>query len=245
MPTEFVIKSIEERLKEEERAQKYVKLLEGTLKRIDRDLLEMFPKASEDGSWSKSKLHKYNRKQKLKEQIEAEIKKYAQDFKKELRDGLAQGYKQQSLFVQETISKATDQSFSRLPVQSIKTVAIDQAEIAGKTLTEYISKYSTDLAHRIQTEVFQGIALGENPERVAKRLAQAGKMGEARAKTTFRSWYNKILNSANFDTYEQSSVEKVIYDATLDTRTTMICASRDGNIYTLEEIRDMLPAHHN
>lgn len=218
-------------------------MLEETLGRIENRLNAMFIKVNKDGKWSQSELSKYNRDMKLKAQIRAEIKKYKENFRKSLRDDLKNEYIQESLYVQDVLNTQAGIEFDKLPTKAIKTAVIDDATIAGKTLGEYLAKFGTDLAFRSESEIFSSIALGENPRKTANRLAKVGKMGYKRAEDTTRTWYNQVINSANFDTYEQGGIKQCRFIATLDSRTSAYCFTRHNKLYTIEEIRKLLPGH--
>ncbi|WP_027339945.1 minor capsid protein [Halonatronum saccharophilum] len=239
----MLIHRIEERLEEEEVAGKYTTMLDKLLERVEDELKDMFVKTNIKGKWSSTELNKYNRKLKLRDQIRANIKQYKNDFKKEFRNELEAKYKQEALYIQDNLSTVIDKDFSRLPTRAIKTQVIDDVTIAGKKLGEYLDKFSVDFAFRVEQEIFEGIALGENPREVSRRLARTGKVGAKRAEDTTRSWYNKIINESTFDVYQQAGIQQSRYIATLDGRTSAICITRHNQIYTVEEIRKLLPAH--
>jgi SPP1 gp7 family putative phage head morphogenesis protein len=240
----MLIHRIEKRLQEKEIADKYVKMLEDTLERIENKLNAMFVKTNKDGKWSQSELSKYNRDMKLKAQIRAEIKKYKENFHKSLRDDLKNEYIQESLYVQDVLSTSAGIEFDKLPTNAIKTAVIDVEKIAGKTMSEYLSKLGVDLAHRAETEIFQGIALGSNPRVVADRLYKAGTMAKNRANTTVRTWYNSVINQSHISTYKAGNIETVEFLATLDMRTSGVCLAKDGKVYPMDEA-PVPPLHPN
>jgi SPP1 gp7 family putative phage head morphogenesis protein len=243
----MLIHKVENRLNEEEYADKYIEQLEKTVETIDNEIMKIFKKANDKGQWSNAEMAKYNRKEKLRKQIRGQIRQYKNSFISKYRDDLTQMYKEEALFTQDLLKdvptlEISDQ-FDTLPTQAIKSEVVDSVNIKGKTMTEYISKYSTDLAFRIEQEVFESIALGENPNRTSRRLyGISDQMGKNRVDATTRSWMNAIFNQANLDVYKQGGLEKVRYLATLDARTCPVCSADHNRIMTIDEVI-FLPRH--
>ena len=243
----MLIHKIENRLDEEEYADKYIRQLEQTIESIDNDIMKIFKKANEKGQWSNAEMAKYNRKEKLRKQIRNQVKQYKKSFIGDYRDDLAAMYKKEALFTQDLLKdvptlEISDQ-FDTLPTQAIKSEVVDNVQIKGKTMTEYISKYSTDLAFRIEQEAFESIAFGENPNKTSRRLyGISDQMGKNRVDATTRSWMNAIFNQANLDVYQQGGIEKVRYLATLDAVTCPVCSADHNKVMTIDEII-LLPRH--
>lgn len=241
----MLIHKIESRLLEEEYVKKYLKMLQNTLDRIDKELMQIFVRVNKDGKWSNAELAKYNRKMKLREQIRQEVKKYKKQFLAIIRDDLAELYRNESLYTRDILKRniKTSYTFDRLPTQAIKSQVVDTIEIKGKTLAEYIEKYSTDLVFRVEQEIFDSIVLGENPRETARRLNDIyNTMARHRVEMTTRTWQLAIYNRSNIDVYEQAGIKKVRYLATLDSRTCPVCAKDHNKVMKLgEEI--FLPRH--
>ena len=245
----MLIHKIENRLDEEKYADKYIRQLEQTIENIDNDIMKNFKKANEKGQWSNAEMAKYNRKEKLRKQIRNQVKQYKKSFIGDYRDDLAAMYKKEALFTQDMLKdvpklEISDQ-FDALPTQAIKSEVVDGVNIKGKTMTEYISKYSTDLAFRIEQEVFESIAVGENPNKTSRRLyGISEQMGKNRVDATTRSWMNAIFNQANLDVYQQGGLQKVRYLATLDAHTCPICSADHNKVMKIDEVI-FLPRHPN
>jgi SPP1 gp7 family putative phage head morphogenesis protein len=244
----MLIQKIQNRLDEEEYVQKYVNKLEKTVNRIESDMQDMFVRVNQDGGWSRAELAKYNRAQKLRSQIRQQIKKYRNGFVSDYRDDLAAMYRDETLFTQNALSDIPQlgitTEFDRLPTQAIKSEVVDIVTIKGKTMQEYVSKYGVDLAFRVEQEMFESIALGENPRKTARRLRNLQGQMANRVEMTIRSWNNAIYNQSNMMVYEQADIEKVLYLATLDLRTCSICAADHNKIYTRADV-PLLPRHPN
>lgn len=245
----MLIHKIENRLREEVYVKKYIRQLQKTFDRIESEIMKIFVRVNRDGKWSNSELAKYNRKMNLRQQIRKEIKLYKTSFVNDFRDDLAKLYKNETLFTQRLLKNVPELGITtqldKLPVNAIKSQVVDQITIKGKTMFEYVSKYSEDIAFRVEQEVFESIALGENPLKTSKRLGEfADKVGKTRVEMTTRSWTNAIYNQSNLDVYQQANLKKVRLLATLDTRTCPICAADHNKVFILGE-QPFLPQHPN
>lgn len=244
----MLIHKIQNRLNEELYIQKYIEKLNKLLARIEQQMNNAFVKAQQDGVWSPSELAKYNRDAKLKRAVREEIAQFTKEVKNDLRDDLAALYKQEALYTQNLLKQVTQLGitveFDSLPTTAIKSQVVDLVTIKGKTLTEYVSKYGQDIAFRIEQEIWESIALGENPRKTAKRLADLNLYMQNRVEMTVRSWHLAIQNQANLMVYEQAGIEKVRYLATLDSRTCAVCAADHNKVMTNDSIIP-LPRHPN
>lgn len=66
--------------------------------------------------------------------------------------------------------------------------------------------------------------------------------------TLTRTATNHVANTARLESYQKNSdiLKGVKYTATLDSRTSIICGSRDGRVYSFDDAsRPTLPAHYN
>lgn len=243
----MIIHKIENRLAEETYVALYIQKLKKLMERIDQRLSQMFKKINKEGNWSNAELAKYNRAIKLREQIRGEIKKYSKDFTSSYRNDLAKLYKKETLFTQKILKQLpklgiTEGQLDTLPTRAIKSEVVDLVMIKGKTMREYVSKYGQDVAFKVEQEVFESIALGENPRETARRLKHLESRMMNRVEMTVRSWNLAIYNQANMMVYKQADIKQVLYLATLDARTCPECFSDHNEIYRIENA-PALPRH--
>jgi SPP1 gp7 family putative phage head morphogenesis protein len=120
------------------------------------------------------------------------------------------------------------------------------------------------LDQQISRVLSQGIADGDNPRLLARKLvatingSHAGELGiadtlgryipaERRAEIMARTEIIRAHHAANIREYENWRVEglyvKAEWVTTGDQRVCPECASMEGTVYTLEEARDIIPAH--
>src|SRR6056297_1591064 len=239
---------VENRLAEEQFANKYAKKLQRTHKRVQKEIDTIFAKAQKNGKWSRKEIYKYNRAKKLKSTIREQLGKYKGNFAKEFRDDLANLYKNETRWMQNFLKKqkglgiAYENLNTGLPVQAVKSEVVDNIMIKGKTMTEYVGKYGDDVAFKVEQEVMDSIMLGEHPSQTTARLNKLTNKMQNRVDMTVRSWTNAVWNKSNLDVYEQAHIKKVRYLATFDEKTCSECAELHNNVYKIGD-EPSLPLH--
>lgn len=106
---------------------------------------------------------------------------------------------------------------------------------------------TADLADTIYQILRDGLATGLHPYQVARQIRDATAMSLRRAKVIARTEMMRAHHNASIDIYEAARVEGVKVKAEWltagDERVCPICASLEGKVFTLEEVRPMIPVH--
>ena len=101
----------------------------------------------------------------------------------------------------------------------------------------------------ISRELAAGLIEGRNPREIARSLnKQVDKIGINRARTLARTEVVRAHHLATVQEYRNAGLEKVIVRAEWSTAgygVCPICASREGERFTLVEIEGLIPAHPN
>jgi hypothetical protein len=130
----------------------------------------------------------------------------------------------------------------QLPPTSQLIGIVNSQPFEGRTLKEWLKgTKEADLLH-LATEAKIGIIQGQTPIQVARRIigTRGAKYTDGSARKAFKNLESVILtitngiqNEAKQALYEANAdiVEKELYVATLDDRTTLECASHDGDIF--------------
>lgn len=132
--------------------------------------------------------------------------------------------------------------------------ALDQP-IHGRPLDQWFRDLSADAARRVQTQVAVGLAQSETTEQIVRRVrgTQANGFSDGALQTTrhqAEALVRTVVNHASTQTREATYAENadvikgVRWVSTLDTRTSEICISRDGQVYPVGE-GPRPPAHPN
>jgi len=115
----------------------------------------------------------------------------------------------------------------------------------GQLLGEWFSGLKTAAQRRVRSAVNIGLAQGESNQAIARRLKSALKTTSRQATTIARTATTHVSNQAREATYSENKdvVKGVRYIATLDARTSDICASLDGRVFPVNE-GERPPMHH-
>ena len=124
----------------------------------------------------------------------------------------------------------------------------------GKLLKEWMSNLEEGKAAAIRDAIRIGYIEGETTDQIVRRIRGTRANGYAdglleitrrNAQAVVRTAVQHTAAFASEMVYEENAdiVKAVKYSAVLDTRTTVLCASRSGNIYPLGKPRPAIPAH--
>ena len=144
------------------------------------------------------------------------------------------------------------------PLFLVATNAVYAAAMAtpfsGKLLKEWMDGLEQGKASLIRDAVRIGFVEGQTTSEIVKRIrgTRALKYSDGLLEITRRNAEAIVLTAVNYTgnfarqaLYDRNDdiVKAQMYKATLDTRTSLICSSRDGNIYKNGEPRPAIPAH--
>jgi len=138
-------------------------------------------------------------------------------------------------------------------VATLREIAVD-SPVQGRTIRQWFSKMSNDSYGNIMGEVNIGLAEGQSVPEIVRRIrgTAAAAFGDG-TYNQIRNWTKSIVRTtsthvstrAREATYEANEelIKAVQYVATLDARTTEICASLDGRQFPINE-GERPPMHH-
>lgn len=107
-----------------------------------------------------------------------------------------------------------------------------------------------EMDKQISRVLAEGITRGDNPLTIAREMAdRVDKIGITRARTLARTEVIRAHHVANLNSYKQFGINEVQMVAEFttagDSRVCAKCESLDGNIYTIEAARGLIPVHPN
>lgn len=136
---------------------------------------------------------------------------------------------------------------------------IDSRPFEGETLKGWVSRQEQATMRRLGQQLRIGVVNNETVDELVRRV-RGRSVGGGRyaggvfgttlreATTIVRTGVNEITNQAHFETYASNDdiTKKYEYVATLDSRTTLICARLDGQVFAYDDpARKMPPQHPN
>ncbi|WP_312124074.1 minor capsid protein [Lysinibacillus boronitolerans] len=154
------------------------------------------------------------------------------------------GFYRSAYNVQQALGYGTGAIFM---APSAAEVAIGVAW-SGKNYSERIWQHRDVLAKKIEQILTKGTILGSSNAQMAKQLAQEMNNTFSNAARLVRTETNYIHNQASKQSYEALGLEQYQFLATLDLRTSKICASLDGKKFYLKDAQAGLnypPMHPN
>ena len=157
----------------------------------------------------------------------------------------------ESGFQANTLAKAIPQAVPLsadfiTPAPKQVLAAVKSKPFSGRYLRDWYRELEPAAFKRVRDTVRQGFADGETTESIVNRIAgtrsenyEDGILQQNRrhARTAVRTALNHTSNTAREYTYEENSdiLDGVQWVSTLDGRTTLICAGRDGLVYKVDK----------
>jgi SPP1 gp7 family putative phage head morphogenesis protein len=128
----------------------------------------------------------------------------------------------------------------------------DRAQLAFTQTFEGLKGITKAMDAPISRVMAEGMARGDSPRIIAKSIAGIGgeidKIGLNRARTLARTEVIRAHHNANINEYEAAGIDKVKVKAEWSTagfNVCPICESNEGRIFTLNQIRGLIPVHPN
>ena len=104
-------------------------------------------------------------------------------------------------------------------------------------LIEIVPNNKRALLFNTRETITQGLIQGQSVARMSKSLADAMGKSYHQAETLIRTETNNFHSQADVRAYEAAGVEEYEFVATLDSRTSEICASLDGKHFPIKEAK--------
>lgn len=172
-----------------------------------------------------------------------------------LRDELGDLAQYEAKWAGQTISAALPINFkSNIPSATYLKTLVDQSPIDGHLLSSWTDHMSLARQGRVNQAIRLGLVQGETTDQIVRRVAGSkaanysdGVLNISRqsAQTLVLTSSATVASNARSEVYQRNSnvIKEVRWTATLDTRTSSICQSRDGTAYKIDEAHPKPPAH--
>ena len=119
-------------------------------------------------------------------------------------------------------------TFSEMPIDFIEEVL--RNKWSGKNYSQRIWNNSDVLADRLEEVITSGLMSGKSSKKMAKELDDLSSYGKFASEKLIRTETTYVTNMAEIESYKECDIEKCIFLATLDLRTSKICRKMDGKI---------------
>ncbi|MDU2680462.1 MAG: minor capsid protein [Clostridium sp.] len=125
-------------------------------------------------------------------------------------------------------------NIAEMPLENIQEIL--KNNWSGKHYSKRIWNNTDVLAQKLEEIITSGLMSGKSSRRMALELQDQTDYGKFAAERLIRTETTYIANMAELESYKEASIEKVIFIATLDLRTSKICRSMDGKVIKVDKL---------
>ena len=108
---------------------------------------------------------------------------------------------------------------------------------SGEHYSKRIWNNSKVFASKLEDTLISGIMAGHSVKKIAKELEEYTSYGKFATERLTRTETTYMCNMAEIESYKECGIDKYIFLATLDLRTSKQCRQHDGKIYKVSEAK--------
>lgn len=123
--------------------------------------------------------------------------------------------------------------FNRIDARTVESII--RRPWLGDSFSDRIWKQKNALLTQLDRIIPQGFAIGQGSRELGRRLARQMNTARYNGERLARTEVNHAANEATRASYKELGVERYEFLATLDTRTSEICAGLDGKVFRLAD----------
>ncbi|WFA10342.1 minor capsid protein [Tissierella sp. Yu-01] len=184
----------------------------------------------------------------LKESIKLEYKKLA-DLEIQINttqyiNTINQAYYKSIFDIQKGIGLGF--SFNVIPDKVINEIL--KKPWSGKHFSERIWENTDVLAEQVTNIILDGVTTGKSIDKMTRELRELTNTGKYVATRLLRTETTYIANAAENESYKECGIEKYIFVATLDMRTSKVCQGLDREVFEVSKAvpgENLPPMHPN
>lgn len=215
----------------------YKKLPKAMETQYKKDVMDYISKAKEDSTkWksyllNQSLMHNHS----VLDQLRTEYRKVVYDIDMETTGGkfLEKIFTNSNYYAQYSNNNET---FARVDKDKIQAL-LQENWSGGGSFSELIWKDREKLVKALDDIVIKGLATGENFDKMADKLAKRMDTSKSNAKRLIMTESARMDNEGLLAYYKETEVDKLIFVATLDMRTSEICRAMDGTIIDVKDAK--------
>ena len=129
-----------------------------------------------------------------------------------------------------------EEAFAKVDKEKIQNL-LKENWSGGGNFSELIWKDREKLVKALDDLVVKGLAVGDNYDKMAKKLAKRMNTSKSNAKRLIMTESARMENEGLLSYYQRIGAKQLIFVATLDMKTSEICRAMDGQIIPVEEAR--------
>ena len=142
-------------------------------------------------------------------------------------DNINKSYHRNIYDIQKGTGIAFD--FATMPTDTIEEIL--KNNWSGKHFSERVWKNTDALAEQLTKTITSGLMAGTNSRKMATEIQDLSEYGKHAAERLIRTETTYVTNMAEIESYKECGIEKYVFVATLDLRTSKTCREHDKKIY--------------
>ena len=123
--------------------------------------------------------------------------------------------------------------FATMPTDIIEEIL--KNNWSGKHFSERVWKNTDVLAEELTKTITSGLMAGTNSRKMATEIQYLSEYGKHAAERLIRTETTYITNMSEIQSYKECDIDKYVFVATLDLRTSKVCREHDKKIYEVSK----------
>lgn len=202
---------------------------------LQGELGKIYSKYSTDGKLDVSTTEKYN----ILKLMENTLKSYGQHLgkidEKTVAKVLSDNYKESYFKTAQTIQKGVDIAIDFKLVRPEMIKSAINTPMDGKMYSSRIWDNQTKMINILRDNLTEGMEQGYDIKKLAQNISDTMGSSAYNSMRLVNTETARVVNSAQTEIYKNSGVvEKVMWSSTIEGNTCDDCASRDGEMYDLD-----------
>lgn len=124
-------------------------------------------------------------------------------------------------------------NIAEMPVESIQEIL--KNNWSGKHYSKRVWHNTDVLAKQLEEVIASGLMSGKSSRRMAQELQDLTDYGKFACERLIRTETTYVTNMAELESYKECDINKYIFIATLDLRTSSVCREHDREVYEVEK----------
>ena len=133
------------------------------------------------------------------------------------------------------LQKRVGAAFGVTPIDRKKVESIINRDWSGANYSKRLWKDTDKLAETVKEQILLDVLTGKREHDIASEIQERFSVGYNEARRLIRTEACYVANQAQIEAYKDHGVEKYIYLATLDMRTSEICRSLDKKTFDVDD----------
>ncbi len=135
-------------------------------------------------------------------------------------------------------------NIAEMPIETIQEII--KNNWSGKHYSKRVWHNTDVLAKQLEEVIASGLMSGKSSRRMAQELQDLTDYGKFACERLIRTETTYVTNMAELESYKECDINKYIFVATLDLRTSSVCREHDREVYEVEkaEVGVNLPPLH-